>query len=118
MLGVVHRTVLGKGPSHFRAFFKLAELKQHRYLTRRAGKNHDKQLEDPRKGTFPELVRRSALGLIAVYNLLPADLVEEKTVKGFQSKLQGHLKERAAAGCEDWAETLSPRVPLWKHPLR
>ena len=118
MLGVVHRTVLGKGPSHFRAFFKLAELKQHRYLTRRAGKNHDKQLEDPRKGTFPELVRRSALGLIAVYNLLPADLVEEKTVKGFQSKLQGHLKERAAAGCEDWAETLSLRVPLWKHLLR
>ena len=30
----------------------------------------------------------------------------------------GLLKQRAVAGCEDWALTLSPRVPLWQHPLR
>ena len=51
-------------------------------------------------------------------NLLPREVVQEDSVKAFQSKLQGLVKERGAAGCFDWAETLSPRVPLWKHPLR
>ena len=118
MLGLIHCTVLGKGPSHFKSFFKLAEETQRGYLTRRVAKNHSKQLEDPRKGRFPELLRRSALGLIAVYNLLPTEVVLESSVKGFQSKLQELVKTRATAGYTDWSETLSPRVPLWKHPLR
>ena len=118
MLGVIHRMVLGKGPAHFKRFFQLAETRRHSYFTRRSAQNHPKQLEDPRKGAFPELLRRSALGLIAVYNLLPAELVAEKTVKDFQTKLQQVLRERAAEGCENWQQTYSPRVPLWKHPLR
>ena len=77
MLGLIHRTVLGKGLSHFKSFFKLAEETQRGYLTRRVAKNHSKQLEDPRKGRFPELLRRSALGLIAAYNLLPTEMVLE-----------------------------------------
>ena len=118
MLGVIQRTVLGKRPDHFQQFFRPAAQTQRPYFTRRTAKRHARQLEDPRKGAFPELLRRSALGLIAVYNLLPEQTVAESTVKDFQSKLQGLLKQRAAAGCENWAETLSPRVPLWKHPLR
>ena len=118
MLGVIQRTVLGKGPDHFQQFFRPAAQTQRLYFTRRTAKSHARQLEDPRKGVFPELLRRSALGLIAVYNFLPEQTVAESTVKDSQSKLQGLLKQRAAAGCENWAETLSPRVPLWKHPLR
>ena len=118
MLGVIHRTTLGKGPAHFREFFKPAERTQRTYFTRRTARNHTKPLEDPRTGRFPELLRRSALGLIAVYNMLPPELVLAKTVKEFQSNLQELLKTRAKEGCDDWAETLSPRVPLWCHPLR
>ena len=35
MLGLVHRTVLGKGPSHFRSFFRLTS-RQPLYQTRQA----------------------------------------------------------------------------------
>ena len=65
-----------------------------------------------------EVLRRSALGLVAVYNRLPAEAVEEATVKGFQRKLSDDLKDRATAGREDWKQTFSPRIPLWRHPLR
>ena len=118
MLGVIHRTVLGKGPEHFQQFFRPEEATKKTRWTRQAARRHAKQLEDPRKGAFPELLRRSALGLVAVYNLLPKEVVTANTVKDFQKQLQGLLKQRATAGCEDWAETLSPRIPLWKHPLR
>ena len=86
-------------------------------MTRLATRRHSRQLEDPRKGCFPELLRRSALGLIAVYSLLPKELVEEKTMKGFQIELKALLTKRAEAGQENWSEIFSPRTPLWKHPL-
>ena len=70
MLGVIHRTVLGKGPSHFRTFFKTAPQRQTTHWTRRATRTHPRQLEDFRSGAYSELLRRSALGLVAVYNLL------------------------------------------------
>ena len=117
MLGVVLRIVLGKGLENFRAFFKLQEQPRTR-VTRQSTRRHSKQLVDSRTGAFPELLRRSALGLVAMYNLLDEELVSETSVKDFQGKLQALLKERATAGCEDWAQTLSPRVPLWRHPLR
>ena len=45
---------------------------------------------------------RSALGLTTVYNLLPAEVVLQDTVRDFQTKLQEILVERATAGCDDW----------------
>ena len=50
----------------------------------------------------PELLRRSALGLVAVYNRLPEKTVVEDSVKDFQRKLVSLVKERAQANCEDW----------------
>ena len=119
MLGLIHRTVLGKGPQHFRRFFSPAE-RQHTANTRLAlrRQQHGKQLKDPRANTHLNSTRRSALGLVAVYNLLPPGTVNNATVKEFQQALQELVKERAAANCEDWAETFSPRVPLHRHPLR
>ena len=90
----------------------------HKHCTRYAEKRHDKQLEDHRVGRFTELLRRSALGLVSVYNLLPEKVVAQKEVKHFQRELANLLKERAVEGCEDWQQTFSPRVPLWKHPLQ
>ena len=114
MLGIIHRCVLGRGPSHFKEFFKLDS--RPRRHTRRI--RHDFQLEDIRNRNFLEIERRSALGLIWVYNHLPERIVVEQSVKTFQSKLQGLLKEGIKSGCEDWRDILSPRVPVYRHPLR
>ena len=116
MLGLLHRAALKLGPPQFWEFFRLAEGKTGK--TRLAGKRHPRQLVETRKNKFLEVVRRSALGLVAVYNLLPAWVVLPKTVKEFQKNLSILLRQRATADCEDWVYTFSPRVPLWRHPLR
>ena len=79
---------------------------------------HDRQLEDIRDGHFLEVQRRSALGLTWVYNHLPAEIVEASSVSDFQRLLQELVKVRARERCEDWRETLSPRLPVHCHPLR
>ena len=119
MLGLIHRTALKKGPQQFQQFFFPATQRSSyptRQATRRA--RHGAQLKDWRHGTHLNAIRRSALGLVAVYNLLPPNVVKRTDVKEFQKKLQDLVKERAAANCEDWAETFSPRVPLYGHPLK
>ena len=107
MLDVIHRSVLGLGPNHFNKHF---------VLNRAAAAGHRRQLVDPRRELKHPLIRRSLLGLIAVYNFLPAAIVEAKTVSAFEQKLQHLVTERAKAGCEDWRSTLSPRAPLETHP--
>ena len=116
MLGLVHRAVLHKGPSQFWKFFRAA-TDTPTLRTRLGYRRHSRQLEETRAGRFLEVLRRSALGLVAVYNLLPPDVVQAETMKNFQGNLQELLKARANSGREDWPETFSPRTPLWKHPL-
>jgi hypothetical protein len=103
MMGLIHRTVSKKGPMHFREYFR---------------KLPSGKLMDPRETGGCELVKRSALGLCAIYNMLPESCTREKTVKGFQRSLQEIIKRRLADNCNDWVNTFSPRVPLWKHPLK
>ena len=119
MLGLIHRTTLGKGPEQFKEFF-FPEERQQQLLTRTEARRrrHGAQLNDPRKRSHLNVVRRSALGLVAVYDLLPTEAVQQLSVKGFQTTLAELLKERAAAGCDDWALIFSLRVALWKHPLK
>ena len=119
MLGLIHRTVLGRGPEQFKEFFQLeASVATHGTGLQERRREHGRQLKDWRRGTHLNVTRRSALGLVAVYNLLPAEVVKLGNVKDFQVALQGLVKRRATAGCEDWPLTLSPRVPLWRHPVR
>ena len=117
MLGVIHRSVLGLGPQQLAQFFVRKTVSE-RYPTRGAARLHDKQLVDIRDGSFLEVQRRSALGLVWVYNRLPGDIVEAKTVSSFQGQLQDFIKARALDGCEDWQDTLNPRTPAYRHPLR
>ena len=119
MLGLIHRTALNKGPVQFKQFFFPAEGRATR-LTRLTARReaHGAQLTDWRQRTHLNVIRRSALGLVAVYNLLPPEVVKLKDVKGFQRALQDLVKKRTEQNCEDWELTLSPRVPLWNHPLK
>ena len=118
MLGIIHRTTLGKGPPQFREFFKPAPPLTHQRLTRARAARHSKCFDDPyRNNQHTETLLRSACGLVGVYNLLPAPLVQLTNVKDFQRELQGLVKARAAANCSDWADTLTPRTRLFDHPL-
>jgi hypothetical protein len=117
MLGLIHRTVLREGPAHFAEWFRKTAQQMPR-RTRSGTTRHSLQLHEPLEGAYLDVVRRSALGLTCVYNMLPPAIVAEKTVAGFQRKLQEVLKERAEEGCADWARTFSPRIPRYCHPLR
>ena len=107
MLGLIHRTVLQKGPSHFATIFPVISDTQ---LGRPVVKDMRKTLRHP-------MLKRSAMGLAAIYNKLPASFVLAQTVSDFQRKLQEFVLARACSGCADWRETLSPRAPLQDHPV-
>ena len=115
MLGVIHRTVLGLGPAHLQAFFRRDWDRSSRE-TRFAVRRHDKQLVDPRGPRFSEQLRRSALGLVAVYNLLPQSVVDAPSVSLFQGQLQSMLRDYALRRA-DWCGLFSPRMLLFMHPL-
>lgn len=119
MMGLIHRTVLGKGPPHFREFFRPAPPGRERQQTRRSCLRHNQQLQQIQNNARPylEIMKRSALGLASVYNLLPQCFVDAETVSKFQSKLQALVKHRAQTGADDWAQTFSPRLEMWRHPL-
>ena len=67
---------------------------------------HRCQLDDPRGQHHSDLLSRSALGLVWVYNHLPPKIVEQPSVK-----------DQATARYADWAQSLSPRAPLSSHAL-
>ena len=100
MLGVLHRAALKEGPEHFHSLFYLDQAATRRN-TRWTSRRHSKPLVDYRKGRFLETLRRSALDLIAVYNLLPAEVIAERTAKEFQKQLYDLLTDRAIGGFEN-----------------
>ena len=118
MLGVIQRSVLGKGPTQFAEFFVLIAENHAAQRTRQCTRRHNKQLVDVREGRYLEIVKRSALGLIAVYNLLPQKLVDEDAVCNFQKMLQELAKSQINAGNERSREMFSPRIAIFQHPLR
>ena len=123
LLGVIHRAVLGRGPRHFTSFFRADE-------PARQGNNrrHRLQLQEPSDAHWTDFkypgskpanyIAHSMLGLIRVYNRLPAEIVESSsTVSSFQTALQDLIVGRASSGAANWSSTLSPRVPWYRHPL-
>merc|ERR1712078_192613 len=62
MLSLLHRTVLGEGPEHFKKWFFPETRLAHSYSTRHKENKHSKQLWNYLDGTHSELLRRSAFG--------------------------------------------------------
>ena len=102
MLGVSHRTALGKGPKVFAEHFR---------------RQDQRFLHDPRTDFKAPIIKRSALGLVAVYNMLPTSILATKSVKLFQQQIQAMVSKYAQNGYPRWQEMLSPRVSLETHPL-
>ena len=65
-----------------------------------------------------EIERRSALGLIWIYNPIPEAITSDDTVKDFQGNLQLLLKERIVTGCTDWNMMVSPRIQNYLRYIR
>ena len=124
MLGLVHKAVLGKAPPQFSQFFKLANSADTNVL------RHKLQLVEieadvtdfmypSSRGAPADYIARSALGLCAEYNMLPASIVEcSPTVAGFQASLQILMKSQAERDNNSWNQLFSPRWNLSMHPLR
>ena len=119
MLGIIYRSTLNDaGPPQFATYFYLEPARDTGHATRLTDARHSRQLKEHRTTDSSELLKRSIFGLTAVYNLLPEEAVQFDTVKDFQGYLQELVLIRAISGCNDWQDTLSPRVPLRHHPLR
>ena len=122
MLGVIHRAALGIGPEQLQQYFKAdidarrAGRGKHR-LQLRILENHVSDFMLP--GSAPaNYIEHSAHGLIRIYNMLPASIVESSPcVRSFQSALQHLVRDRANDACPNWELTLSPRAPMYCHPL-
>ena len=118
MLGIVHRCVLGRGPSHFKQFVQPADTGNRSHETRRSRRLHGLQVRSIIDGHQKDLARRSLLGMLDVYNLLPASIVEQcSSVSAFQSALQKMAFEFAMSGVEEWERLFSSRHCLHVHPL-
>ena len=70
---------------------------------------------EPRKPTSTETFKRSLFGAIAVYDLLPDEIVQQVSVRDFQREVQELLQLRT--GYRTWVDTFSPRVLLYEHAL-
>ena len=115
MLGVIHRATLGLGPEQLQDFFK-RDWAVVTTRSRMSQRRHPRQLIGARRPRFSEQFRRSAFGLVAVYNLLPEEVVSMLTVSSFQSRLQSLLRAHARS-TSDWSTLFSPRFQLYCHPL-
>jgi hypothetical protein len=96
MLGLLHRAAIREGPPQLQTMFK-----------RRVGSS---LLHDPYEHRRPPLVRRSAWGVIPIYNRLGSDARNIATVKDFQFYLIERVRTIVRKGLvEDWKRVYSPR---------
>ena len=121
LLGLIHRSVMKIGVSHFEEFFFLSgaapppgNWEKHRFQLREYNDDeHGSMLSyafGHGRGEVQSFVKRSVFGLIKVYNNLPKDVVEGAVdVSHFQHMLQNLIKNRAVGGYNDWKCLLSPR---------
>ena len=112
MLGLLHKCTLKKAHPRLQALFPPAPPQQAAYRTRHAGKRHTKQLLERCTGRFLELTRRSAFGLVRVYNFLPEDTVKTTTLTGFQTALTELARAACEKGNDNWEKLFCPRSTL------
>ena len=114
MLGVIHRAALLKGPPQLWPFFQRKAQTSLRRSARH-GERHNMQLQECHRGRDLDIMRRSILGLIRVYNILPQDVVSAKSVSDFQHRLTDIVRDRVVARDDRWSHLLSPRCALFDH---
>ena len=115
MLSLIHGTMFGQGPAHFKQWFYRENLEQRRTLR---FKRHRFRLYKYIDGKQIAVVKRSVLGLVSVYSMLPTEIVEATTVKSFQQLLQDLANDCACRSHPHWDSLYSMRHKLHIHPIR
>ena len=64
-----------------------------------------------------EIELRGVFGLMWLYNRVSGDAVNIVDVKDLQRSIQMILKDGILAGCDNWANALSRRSPVYTRPL-
>ena len=77
-LGIIHRTVLKKGPPHFQELFPRVQ----------SINGHFRTVYNRAHGCNANYIRHSIFNLVGCYNRLPIEIVSIDDVSGFQSGLQ------------------------------
>ena len=117
ILGFIHRAAIRQGPQHLWRFFRLDSCAPPRRSARR-DRRHSMHLAEWPGVRHLDIMRRSALGAIRVYNLLPADAVTTNSISDFQTRLTDIVRDRVVASDYRWKHVLSPRCRLFNnHPL-
>ena len=115
ILGVIHRAVLRAGPPQLWKFFRVDSVPTRR---ERRTRRHTTQLIEWPCGRNLDIMRRSALGMIRVYNLLPVETVANSDLKSFQRALTDLVRDRVVAGDFRWKVLLSSCHAIFQyHPL-
>ena len=118
MLAIIHRTVLQQGPPAFSAFIRVCDPTSLRRSERHRRRTSRVLVEYRNTGSKLETMRRSLLGLISVYNLLPEEIVRSNSVKMFQSSLQSLMKRVVSRHGDQCFRMYSPRCDFTFHMLR
>ena len=118
MLGLIFKCTKNEAHPKLVDLFQPAVRPSHARGTRAASARHDKQIEDLASNCHLDVVRRSVLGLIKVYNLLPQQVVDSKNVKIFQSELTKLSRKLCRNGSGYWQCRFSPRQPHHIHVLK
>jgi hypothetical protein len=116
ILGMIHRSAIGKGPPQLDRFFQ-RDTSQPTRTSARTSRRHELNLREWVDGRQLDVVKRSALGAVSVYNLLPAEVIAAPAVGTFQGKLQSLLRSALDSGDPSWELLSSPRLTLVNHPI-
>ena len=109
LLGLLHRIVLNDAPPQLAELFPSATTWPPNIATTRLQiRRHNRQLKQHAIGT--ETLRRSLFGLVKIYNLLPQQVIDLKSVQLFQSALQHALSVAACRNVRYWDSLFSPRL--------
>ena len=110
-LEVIHRAILRKGSPHFWHWLVL-NTAQHLSSSRR----HRRCLKEICAATSPDYLKRSLVGMIKIYNMLPEWAISICSVKEFQSALQKLVITQV--GRYGWIYLFDPKHSFIDHPLR
>ena len=110
MLGLLHRIVLGLAPEPFESLIWPEPLPNNPRGWRLRRCRHSRQLHDPLATCRHRVLERSIFGLIHTYNLLPQHVVDSLSVKTFQRKLQGAVRNLVERDTLVWPTFLKSGV--------
>ena len=109
MLGLVFKCVHGSAHSELCSLFTLRQQTSHLHSTRFQTARHSQQVDEHGECMRLDVCRFSLLGYARVWNLLPPRVVEQPSLREFQSALTMHSRTLLKAGRSQWATCFSPR---------